>query len=243
MIAFPIKTYKNRPLKLPPLASTQKKTLDNYQPTNIIKIYGKRYVMPVVTDLKKEARKSLILHELAKPGGEKDFKGIATKYRWDSQLTKDLVADIQAELEDINTFNRARVAIKASPGAVDRVIDGANTEYTEPELKLKGWREGLRTLQALDPKLRTVQVNVTHQGNVLLTIQNATKGLLARIEANYEVVEDKIEPEPEPSQTNYEANQPTITSPRAENVQPEPASRADLALERDKSREQGKPSP
>src|SRR3972149_725926 len=113
--------------------------------------------MTPTTLAKKEARKSVLLMELANPQGEKSYDKIATKYHWGEEYTKEAMAEVIEELEHINTFNRARIAIKASPGAIDRIIDGANTEYTEPDQKLKAWREGLRTVQALDPKLRTVQ--------------------------------------------------------------------------------------
>ena len=145
--------------------------------------------MPVITNAKRDARKSIMLQELANPLGEKDYHGISRKYKWGCETTKELMAELEGELADINTFNRARIAIKASPGAIDRIIDGATTEYTEPEHKLKAWQNGLRTIQGLDPKFRSVHLDVQHQGNVLLTIVNATKSLLESIDANYEVLD------------------------------------------------------
>ena len=156
--------------------------------------------MPAVTNLKRETRKTLILNNLVDPGGCKDYQALATKYGWDKGLTKELMDELNAELENVNTFNRARIAIKASPGAIDRIIDGATTEYTEPEHILKAWQNGLRTIQGLDPKFRSVHLDVQHQGNVLLRIANATKSLLESIDANYEVLDpdctdgEKIEP-------------------------------------------------
>lgn len=144
--------------------------------------------MPVITEPKREVRKSIILHELAEQNGIKDYKAIAKKYKWDDSLTSELASEVQAELENINTFNRARIAIQASPGAIDKIVEGANGDYTEPDHKLRAWEMGLRTAKALDPKLRTQELRVQHQGNVLLTIQNTFKSLGEAIESQYEVL-------------------------------------------------------
>ena len=160
--------------------------------------------MPAITEATKESRKTLILYELANPDGVKDYKGIANKFHWSQELTKQAMEELALELEHINTFNRARIAIKAGPAAVDRIIDGANGEYTEPGDKLKAWDMGLRTAKALDPKLRTQEVIQRHEGNVLLTIQSNLKSLLESVEANYEVLPDS-KPQPvvsEPEQAS-----------------------------------------
>ena len=166
--------------------------------------------MPAITDLKKEARKSIILNELANPNGEKDYKGIATKYKWDAGWVKDVLEDIQSDLEHVNTFNRAVLTIRSTPKAIDKLDTALTNDYGEPDHILRAGELGLRTLKAIDPKLRTQEVIQRHEGNVLLTIQSNFKNLLEEVEANYEVLPNPIEKiEPAPSQALIEPKQET----------------------------------
>ena len=145
--------------------------------------------MPAITDLKKETRKSIILNELANPNGEKDFRGIAAKYKWDWNWTKDVVAELEQELEHINGFNRAVLTIKTAPRALEQVDSALSPVYDEPDHKLRAGELGLRTLKALDPKLRTQQIDLKHSGNVLLTISQANSKDSQAVEAMFEVVD------------------------------------------------------
>ena len=181
--------------------------------------------MPALAERTHDRRKTIILKDLCDLDKPLTIKEIAKKHGWDVPLTLQLAEELQPELERLNLFDRTSLTIITAPKAVQKIDSALNHTYTEEHNILRAGEFGLDVKKALDPKLRTVQVNVQHQGNVLLTIQNATAGLLERIEANYEVIDVKIEPEP--SHLNYEVNQPTITSAKAENVQPEPSNRAD----------------
>ena len=141
--------------------------------------------------------------------------------------------ELEAELEPVNTINRLALAMRTAPKAVSKVDTALSSEYVVSEDVLRAGELGLRTLKALDPKLRTQTVDIKHSGNVLLTIQNVFRGLSEAIEANYEVLDQKPEKDV-PGAANAQMGSSNISS-KPENVQPGASGEVDLALDKDKS--------
>ena len=145
--------------------------------------------MPALADRTKEARKTLILKELLQDDGCKDLRDISSKYGWSHDVTSELAGQLDTEIEQLNTFHRAVLTVKAGPKSVERVMDAVKEGYDEPDHKLRAGELGLRTLKALDPKLRTQQIDLKHSGNVLLTISQANSKDSQAVEAMFEVVD------------------------------------------------------
>jgi len=145
--------------------------------------------MPALAERTKEARKTLILKELLQDDGCKDLRGISAKYGWSHDVTSELAGQLDTEIEQLNTFHRAVLTVKAGPASVEKVTEAVTTTYEEPDHKLRAGELGLRTLKALDPKLRTQQIDLKHSGNVLLTISQANQKDGQAVEAMFEIVD------------------------------------------------------